>query len=514
MYPSLPPGSLTLPARLAATLLLGVCAPSVTADDGVRRYGVGTPGSGNIEPTIWVNQSPRPGTSGFKLRIERALGGTWAFPFVSAQPGDHVYRGVRFLVDPTNAFYYGAFFLAGQGDGGGSGDVPMPLPNHAGLIGVTAYVQAFTLDDFAPNPLGIGATTGLRIEVTRPGQLLVAQRTASIPDPQTAIELRSGQTRPYEAAQIHAGQCVAFAQTGSVALALDVVAGRLRVYDTSVFPPVWRGNGALAGEGEPARIVATPDGSRGYVVHTGRAGTNPPIVAYDTREGATFGQVWPGAPIRLEYVPDACAMVFTRDNQAAFVVAEGTRSGGHGSLARIDANPSSATFHQVTARMVFDGRLATDLALAVDDQTVYVPLIGADGQSEIAVVDVVSFVERDMDPGTPGVQALGAEQSVPRTPLPTILGRVVVDPRGDIVYCATLGGILRVDVAPASPNFRRVTWIGDKLDPHDLILALQLAPAGETLYAATVERVVEFDAPSGLVTRQWLLPGVVDFTLR
>ncbi|MEZ5963725.1 MAG: hypothetical protein R3F56_07750 [Planctomycetota bacterium] len=510
------------PVRRARAFALGAtCLPLLPlplltlaprAGDGVRRYGAGSPGSGNVEPTLWVSETPRPGNRAFKLRVERSLGGTWAFPFLSQQDADFVYGGVRFLLDTRSAIYYGAFFLPGQGNGGGQGDIPLPLPNNRELIGQPLFLQAFTLDDFAPNPLGFGATAGLQIEVSLSAELLVTRATASRPSPQTAIDLNTRASVDFDAAQIDAGRGVAFVQDGRVALALDAAAGRLRAYDATSFPPVWTGNAALVGDAEPTRIVTTPDNSRAYVLHVGDAGSSPPILAYDVRANASFGQVWPGPAIRLEQVADACAMVFAHDSATAFVLAAGPASGGDARLARVDLRPSSPTFHQSTDELAFAGREAKGLALSPDGATLFVALQTATG-TEVAVVDVETFGERDMDPGTPGVQALGAEQSVPRTPLPSQLGRVVADPRGEWLYGATTGGIVRVDVQPTSPTFRRVVRIDDKL-ASDAVIALALAPAGEKLYAATRDLVVEYDTVTLLATWDWTPSGVVDITVR
>ena len=43
------------------------------------------------------------------------------------------------------------------------------------MVGVPIFVQAFTLDDFAANSLGLGATTGLRLVPALAEQLLVAR---------------------------------------------------------------------------------------------------------------------------------------------------------------------------------------------------------------------------------------------------------------------------------------------------------------------------------------------------
>jgi hypothetical protein len=132
----------------------------------------------------------------------------------------------------------------------------------------------------------------------------------------------------------------------------------------------------------------------------------------------------------------------------------------------------------------------------------------------VAVIDVETFTERDMDPGTAGVQALGAEQSFPRTPLPSRLDRVVVDPRGDLLYCATLGAVLRVDLSSPPNSARQVTTLVDKIGAHEEIVALAVSAAGETLYVGTPDQVVEYDAAALRPIRSWMTSGLVDLALR
>src|SRR5688572_5859010 len=344
-------------AWLTAACLL---AEPLLAGDSVRRYGAPTPGSGNIAPTIWVNGTPRPGDTGFRLRLERALGGTWAFPFLATRPADSLHGGVRFLVDTTVAVYGGAYFLPGQGDGGGSGDVPLPLPNNPGLIGQPVYVQAFTLDDFAANPLGFAATSGIALVPALPAELLLARSVPGTPDPQTAIDLATSAIVDYDRTHFDEGSGITYAAGGAAVLQPDAASGRLRAFDTTTFPPTWRGNTALSSFGYPQSIVPTPDGTRAYVLYTGDLGSSPPIVAHDARAGAGLGQTWPGAPIQLEQVADPRGIVFTPDSRIAFVAALGPLSGATGSLTRIDVDPVSPRFHQATGRIEFAGRLAAD----------------------------------------------------------------------------------------------------------------------------------------------------------
>ncbi len=483
------------------------------AGDSVRRYGSATPGSGNIAPTIWVNAVPRPGDANFKLRVARTLGGTWAFPIYSTGSADVDVLGLRLLVDATSAVYGGAYFISGQGAGGGAGDIPLPLPNNIGLVGQSLYVQAFTLDDFAPNPLGLGATPGLRLAPALSAQLLVARALPGSPDPQSVIQLVSNRVVSFDDSTFADGGATTFAQGGLVALALDPTSARLRIFDTLGETPVRQSSVALLPEGIASHIVLTPNGARAYVLETG-SGNRLPITAYDARAGATFGQAWPAPPIRLENVVEANAMVFTFDSQTGFVAAKGQVAGTPGSVSRIDVHPTSATFHQQLARIEFPGFEVASIAISADGSTLYVPLVATGRPSEIAFIDVATFTRVDLDPAATGVQNLGGERSRPRTPLPDVLGRVAVDPRGEEIYCASLGAAVRVNVAPQAVAFRRVTTITDNIPATDLVGDIVVNDVGDFIYLTTSVRVVEIEAARLWSLRAWAMTGAVGLTLR
>ncbi|MEZ5964845.1 MAG: hypothetical protein R3F56_13450 [Planctomycetota bacterium] len=498
------------------THLVLVCTLTAVlqAGDSVRRYGRGTPGSGNIEPTIWVNRAPRPGDAGFEIRVERVLGGTWAFPFLGTVPADVSFSGVRFLVDPRFAVYGGAYFMAGQGNGGGAGSIPLPLPAEPGLVGQAVYVQAFTLDDFAPNPLGIGATTGLRLVPAGPAALLTARATRGAPDAQAVIDLAANRVVTFDATRFTEARGAAFVQHGNVALAADPATARLHVFDASVAPPAWVSATPLSADGVADAIVPSPDGTRAYVLHVGVVGTQPPLAAYDVRKGVSLGQPWPGAPIRLAGVADARGMVFRSDSAEAFVASLGSASGTSGSVVRVDVDPSSPTFHQESARLAFPGHEVRDVAIAPDDSVLYVLLAAPGQRSQLAIVDRSTLVPVDQDPATPGVQHLGGELSVPRTAIPDVVERLLADPRGEEVYCSTLGGVVRVGVAPGSASPRQVVFIGDNISAAEVVAAMVLGDAGERLYAATLTQVVEIDTSTGLSPRGWPLQDVVALAFR
>lgn len=507
------------PARRPhSALALALCSALATTElaaqgESLRRYGEGTPGSDNVVPTLWVKAVPRPGDSTFRARVERGLGGTWAILFAGTAPNDLVFGGVRFLFDATSSIYLGSHFMPGSGGGSGATDINLPLPNNPELVNAVYYLQAFTLDDFAPNLLGFGATAGLVLRPARSPLLLAARALPSDADPQTAIDLRTGATVDFDTSQFVDGAGMTFVRHGSAALALDPATLRLRAFDCDTFPPTWSANSALLGDGIPSAIALTPDGSRVYVVHQGGAGEAPPIVAYGANAGASFGQPV-GPPIRLEVVPDVRRVVFDPATRFACVAALGTGSGPDGSLRRVDVRLGSPTFHQETDRIDFPGMLATDVALSSDGKRAYVALVAVTRATEIAVIDTQLWQLVDMDPQAPGVQNLGGERSLPRLRLPLVLGRLLADPRNGELYGATLGAVVRVNADPESPHFRRITTITAGIPAQEEVNVLALDDAGARLYAATQTQVIEIDTTTLAAPRSWPLRNVVDLSVR
>src|SRR5690606_26149008 len=108
----------------------------------------------------------------------------------------------------------------------------------------------------------------------------------------------------------------------------------------------------------------------------------------------------------------------------------------------------------------------------------------------------------------------GGETSVPRTPLPAVLGSCIADPRGEELFCASLGAVVRAHVAEDSPAFRRVTTLAANLAPAQLVQHLALSDAGERLYVATDVHVVEFDTARLTSPRAWPIVGATGLALR
>ncbi len=501
-------------APLATVAALLTLTASLTAGDRLQRYGAGTAGSGNFVPQIWANTTPRTGDAGFRLQIEKALGGSFGIVFLGTNPGDFTFDGVRLLIDPSNVTLAGSFFIGGNGPGTGSGSFALPIPRSNALVGQHYRAQIFTLDDFAPNPLGFGATEGLTITPTLAAQLIASRSRPGQPDPQTAIELASGQTADFDQGFFEEGTGFAYGNDGALLFAAAPTTGKLHVYDARTFPPRWRQNVAIGSTSATRFVAVTPDGQRLYVVHGDRAGTSPAIEVLDARDGATLGQPDPRGNLRVEGIGDARTLLFTPDGARAFVISERGGDGSGAALVLVDVRLGSTTYHQELGRVTFPGCLGTAGALSPDGATVYVGLQQPGGLGELAIVDTASLVVFDADIPTAGVQNLGGEVSRARTPLPRGMARLAADPRGGVVYFGSIGSIGRVQVDPTVPSFARLVSATGGLAFNAQVTSIAIADAGERIYLATAGEVVEVDPSTLTRARAWPIADTLALILR
>lgn len=505
----MPRGSLT-----AAAALL-VLASGLAAGDTLKRYGVGTPGSGNIVPRVWASTTPRAGDANFRLEIDRALGGSYGIVFVATSPADATLGGVRFLIDASTAHLAGSFFINGNGNGDGRGSFGLPIPTSNSLLGQHYFAQIFTLDDFAPNPLGFGATEGLRITPGLPGQLVASRGRTGQPDPQTAIELASGQVADFDLGLFDEGSGFAYSQNGRLLFAAAPTTGKLHIYDADAFPPQWRQNAAIRAT-SPVRFVAlAPEGDRLYVVHNDRVGMSPDIGVLDARVGLTLGQPHPRGNLRIEGIADARALLFGVTGGRAIVLSEAGGDGSGAALVFVDVDVTSPTYNTELGRVTFPGCVATAGSVAPDGTAVYVALSqSAGGLGELAIVDTATLTVFDADLPAAGIQNLGGEISRSRTPLPRGMARLAGDPRGGIVYFASIGSLGRIQVDPTSPEFARIVTATGGVGFNEPVVALAIADAGEKIYLATGAAIVELDPATLTRARSWAVPDTISLLVR
>ncbi|MEZ6241422.1 MAG: cytochrome c peroxidase [Phycisphaerales bacterium] len=112
--------------------------------------GGGTPGQGGFTPAIIARAPPNVGNIGFKVGLDRALGGTTARLIASETPPS---AGVV-----SEDLVLGVVDVEGLGAGGGHATVHYPLPFNSFLNGRTLYVQ-WLVDD----PSGPGGVARSRV---------------------------------------------------------------------------------------------------------------------------------------------------------------------------------------------------------------------------------------------------------------------------------------------------------------------------------------------------------------
>ena len=118
-------------------------------------YGVGTPGTGAVVPTVGVSAAAVLGTT-VQLQGQGLLGNSLAVLALNVQATNAPALGVQLLVEPV-----GAALLTAATSAGGAASWPFAVPNTPSLDNVYLYAQAFGLDGGAPGGL-LSASSGLR----------------------------------------------------------------------------------------------------------------------------------------------------------------------------------------------------------------------------------------------------------------------------------------------------------------------------------------------------------------
>ena len=118
-------------------------------------YGVGTPGSGALVPTLGVS-SPAVLGATIQLQGQNLLGNSLAVLALNLLPTSVPALGVDVLVEPV-----GAALLTASTTAGGAAAWPFAVPSSPALDGVLLYAQAFGIDAGSPGGL-LSASAGLR----------------------------------------------------------------------------------------------------------------------------------------------------------------------------------------------------------------------------------------------------------------------------------------------------------------------------------------------------------------
>jgi len=118
-------------------------------------YGVGTPGTGGLVPTLGASAPAVLGTT-IQLQGANLLGNSFGILALNLQPANVPALGVQVLVEPV-----GASLPLSPTTAGGTASWPFVVPNTPALDNVFVYAQAFGLDGGSPGGL-LSASAGLR----------------------------------------------------------------------------------------------------------------------------------------------------------------------------------------------------------------------------------------------------------------------------------------------------------------------------------------------------------------
>lgn len=118
-------------------------------------YGVGTPGTGGVVPTLAASAPAVLGTT-VQLQGANLLGNSFGILALNLQPANVPALGVQVLVEPV-----GASLPLSPTTAGGTASWPFVVPNTPSLDNVFVYAQAFGLDGGSPGGL-LSASAGLR----------------------------------------------------------------------------------------------------------------------------------------------------------------------------------------------------------------------------------------------------------------------------------------------------------------------------------------------------------------
>jgi hypothetical protein len=133
-------------------------------DTGAReQYGFGSPGAGEVVPTLGATGPFRAGEL-MQLRL-RGAHGQLAYLAVSkagaSVPG-FLFPGLTLLVDPSASAFLIPWPVAGAAGGPGAGAFTIPVLIDPAWAGLELYHQVFVLDAGAPGGL-LSASNGLRL---------------------------------------------------------------------------------------------------------------------------------------------------------------------------------------------------------------------------------------------------------------------------------------------------------------------------------------------------------------
>ena len=459
---STPAHRLLSPAIAAIAVLAGTIHAQ-------SNYGVGTPGSGGLTPTISCSQ-PWMGNAGFGVNVAAALGGSTAWLAVSTAPATNTLNGVVTLVDlaPSRLFLLQPLVLPGPAGtpGVGAGTFPYPLsfaPIPA-LAGLTLHAQV-GIDE------GNGswaASPGLNITLVMPPRILVGTSVGGAPDPFYVIDpttptlpvtnMTAPTMTPTGPAFNDNCRGAEFAHNGRRAYVAQVFGDVVRELNLDTNPPTW---GNLCSTNGPNFGIGVDHGNNLTYTLDSAQPQSQELIAIDSDLGSgTYGVVmattvglsaWGGYMERWAMSPDK--------TQAAILLHS------TGRLLFIDTVPTSPTYMTVTSMTPMNpagisSALSNAVTFTADSQQVLVGNYNGSA-SEISRFHIPSASWIDHNPSMPGTQPIGALSSPP-VAVPTGIWEIETAPNGTFAVVTGwdgVGAMMMLDLDPANPFAWGVTPI-------------------------------------------------------
>ena len=442
-------------------VLSTACALLLVAATTAQPYGSGYPGLGGAIPVLDVG-APYMGNANFNIGVKNGTGGATGVLGLSLAPSSLFVGATEVLIDPSpNQLLLTAGFTLG-GPAGlptfGNFSVPIPLafPPTPALAGLRVHAQAVILGDTGFTPGSPAATRGHVFELKMPPLVFVATSVGGSSDPYWFVEplTQTVQNSGGNGFTDNVTDAV-FTEGGTNLFVASSITGQVSRADLSGGAPVWSTTysspvGATYGIGYSAadRLLFTLTGASFGTMELVAIDGDPQSSSYGTQVGTTTGLVSGGGGVER----------WSLSPSGRFAAAVSVFGSPLDTLYVIDTDATSSAFLQVIAAVPIPGSggffgVPWRVRIAPDDSAAWIVMGAQAGQ--LARFDFTTGAFTDFNPGTPGVQHLGA-QSSPPAPLGSLPDGLAIAHSGEFVIVSGFGGssafVTRIDLTPGSPS--------------------------------------------------------------
>ena len=492
--------------RPIAVSLLSLALPALSLAQSTI-YGEGTPGGGGFVPLHTAN-GPWVGNSTFRLQVDKALGGSTAFFFVSIAEASIPFVGGQILVDlsPPNPILQVPVLLSPGSGADGSGALLLPLPADAALVGFKFYTQAIISQPGG----GLVLTNGLEHQLSFGPEVFVGCSIAGSTDPYQVVDpvtmsiIDSGgdgcSDNVNAARYIDGGRELLVASGFGDLCSGDATAANLQL--SPLFTSATTGTYGVEHDARNDLIWTLTDAGSGTRELVALDSNGSVVHATSFAFGGTnLVEIWTLSPT---------------SRYAAVTTLLPTR------LIIVDTDPSSATFlAPLTSQSVPSIEsiaIVTDLAIRPDDEFVVMTVQNAGGETEVARFHLPTMMFWDHNVSTPQVENIGS-QSLPAVPFPSSATSIDFASNGAYAVLSGIGdcgwtGRLDFDwsnlslfsftlwqVDNGAPN----TWTAD-LSPDDTLVAVASWAANGCIADSPTPVLLFLDPNSGATVGQVPIP--------